>query len=90
MQLLFVVRRIGILDRASNLLDSPLDCGLRTGALDKDGLILADGYSLGTAELFERDIGKLDSEVFGQELATGEQRDIFELSLAAIAESRCA
>ena len=43
---------------------------------------------LGAAEHVERDVLELDAEVFGDHLAAGEDRDVLQHRLAAIAEAR--
>ena len=44
--------------------------------------------ALGAAEVFELEVLELDAEVFGDATATGEDGDVFEHGLAAIAEAR--
>jgi hypothetical protein len=43
---------------------------------------------LGAAEHVERDVLELDAEVLGDHLAAGQDRDVLEHGLAAIAEAR--
>jgi hypothetical protein len=61
---------------------------LLAGALDDRGVVLVDRDLLGAAEVFERDVLELDAEVFGDELAAGEDGDVLEHGLAAVAEAR--
>ena len=49
-------------------------------------LVMRD--ALGAAEHVERDVLELDAEVFGDRLAAGQDRDVLEHRLAAIAEAR--
>ena len=58
------------------------------GAVDDRGVLLVDADPLGAAEHVERDVLELDAEVFGDHLAAGEDGDVFEHRLAAIAEAR--
>jgi hypothetical protein len=44
---------------------------------------------LARAQHVERDVLQLDAEVFGDHLAAGQDRDVFEHGLAAVAEARC-
>ena len=45
-------------------------------------------HPLGAAEHVERDVFELDAEVLGDHLAAGQDRDVLEHRLAAIAEAR--
>ena len=45
-------------------------------------------HPLGPAEHVERDVLQLDAEILGDHLAAGEDGDVFEHRLAAIAEAR--
>jgi len=77
LKLLAIVRAVGVLDSAANLLDSSLNRRLCPCAFDKNGLIFGDSDALGAAELFESDIGQLNAQVFREELTAGKQSDIF-------------
>jgi hypothetical protein len=55
---------------------------------DDRGVFLLDQDLLGLAEHGERDVLELDAEVFADHLATGQDRDVFQHRLAAIAEAR--
>ena len=44
---------------------------------------------LGVAQVLDLHVLELDAEVFGDGLAAGQDRDVFEHGLAAIAEARC-
>ncbi len=70
-----------LLDQA----DAALDVGLLAGAFDDDGVVLVDLDLLGPAQVLERDVFELDAEVFEDGLAAGEDGDVFEHGLAAIA-----
>ena len=60
----------------------------RAAAFDDGGVFLVDGDALGFAEVAEVDVLELDAEVFGDDAATGEDGDVFEHGLAAVAEAR--
>ncbi len=62
---------------------------LVAAALDDRGLVLLDADLLRPAEHGDRDVLELAAGVLGDELATGEDRDVLEHLLAAIAEARC-
>ena len=64
------------------------DVLLLAGAVDDGRRLLGDRHLLGAAEHVERDVFKLDAEIFGDELPAGHDRDVLEHRLAAIAEAR--
>src|SRR5277367_6141660 len=88
LQLLAVVVRSGLLDLRLYLIDAGLDVLLLAGAVDDRGLFLLDHDLLGAAEHRRRHAFELDAEIFGNELAAGEDGDVFQHRLAAIAEAR--
>src|ERR1700730_13886710 len=88
LQLLAVVVRGGLLDLCLDLLNARLDVGLLAGAADDRSILLVDHHLLGTAEHGERDVLELDAEVFRDRLAAGQDRDVLQHGLAAIAEAR--
>ena len=57
-------------------------------AFDDGGVVLVDGDLLGLAEVRHLDVLQLDAEVFGDGLAAGEDGDVLQHGLAAIAEAR--
>ena len=57
-------------------------------AFDDRRVVLVDGDLLGLAEILELDVLELDAEVLGDGVAAGQDRDVFEHRLAAIAEAR--
>ena len=87
LELLAIVVAGGFLDLAADLVHPALDVDLLAFAFDDRGVFLVDGDALGPAEVVERDVLELDAEVFGDATATGEDRDVFEHGLAAIAEA---
>ena len=57
-------------------------------AVDHDGgVVLVDDDLLGAAEIFPGHVLELDAEVLGDHLAAGEDPDVLEHGLAAIAEA---
>src|SRR5690606_33960905 len=88
LQLLTVVVAGRGLDLRADLLDPGLDVGLVAGTIDDRGVVLVDGDALGFAEHADRDVLELDAEVFGNHLALGQDRDVLQHRLAAIAEAR--
>src|SRR5712692_6766015 len=88
LQLLTVVVRGGFLDLRLDLVDAGFDVGLLAGAVDDGGVLLVDHHLLGATEHGERDVLELDAEIFRDRLAAGQNRDVLQHGLAAIAEAR--
>src|SRR5664279_2178874 len=88
LQLLTVVVRGGFLDLRLDLIDPRLDVGLLAGAVDDGGVLLVDHHLLGATEHGERDVLHLDAEIFRDRLTAGQNRDVLQHRLAAIAEAR--
>ena len=70
-----------------DLVDPALDVGLRAGALDDRRLVLGDDDLAGLAEQVEADALELQADLLGDHLAAGEDRDVLEHRLAALAEA---
>src|SRR5437899_369952 len=88
LQLLTVVVRGGFLDLRLDLIDARFDVGFLAGAVDDGGVLLVDHHLLGATEHVERDVLELDAEIFRDRLTTGQDRDVLQHGLAAIAEAR--
>src|SRR5579862_1580731 len=88
LQLLAVVVRGGVLDLRANLLDASFNRRLGAAALDDRRVVLIDRDLLRLAEVFDLDVLELDAEILGDGAAAGENRDVLEHGLAAIAEAR--
>src|SRR6185436_75305 len=87
LELLAVVVRGGVLDLLADLLDAALDVRLLAGALDDGGVVLVDGDALGAAQVLEGQALELEAQVLGDGLAAGEDGDVLQHLLAAIAEA---
>src|SRR3546814_1171498 len=87
LQLLAVVVGGGVLDLRPDLAAAGLDVLLLAGAVDDGGLVLGDRDALGGAEHVEGDVLELDAEILGDDGAAGQDREILEHRLAAIAEA---
>src|SRR6516165_2317962 len=87
LQLLAVIVGRGLLDLRLDLADASLDVLLFAGAVDNRGLLLLDDDLLGAPEHGGGHVLELDAELFGDELAAGEDRDVLEHGLAAVAEA---
>src|SRR5712675_517939 len=88
LQLLTVVVRGGFLDLRLDLRNAGFDVGLLAGAVDDGGVLLVDHHLLGAAEHLQRDVLELDAEVFRDRRAAGQDRDVLQHRLAAVAEAR--
>ena len=91
LELLAVVVGGRLVDLGADLLDPARDrvLLLLVGSVRDDRRVfLVDRDLLGVAEVFPLDALELDAEVFGDQLAAREDRDVFEHGLAAIAEAR--
>src|SRR5208283_4992535 len=88
LQLLLVVVAGGLFDLAADFLHPALDVARLALALDDGGVVLVDGDLLGLAEIVHMNVLQLDAEVFGDGLATGQNCDVLQHGLAAIAKSR--
>ena len=70
-----------------DLIDAGHDGVLLAGAVDERAAFFLDADHLGLAQLVELDIFELQAKVFADELAAGEDRDVAQQRLAAIAEA---
>src|SRR5690606_13207519 len=77
----------GFFDLLLDLTNASVDFSFLTGTIDDGGVFLGDRHLLGAAEHVERNAFELDAEVFGNDLTAGEDGDVFEHGLAAIAEA---
>src|SRR5450631_505490 len=88
LQLLAVVVRGGFLDLRLDLRHARFDVGLLAGAAHDRGVLLFDHHLLGATKHGERDVLHLDAEIFRDRLTAGQNRDVLQHRLAAIAEAR--
>ena len=87
LELLGVVVGVGVLELGPDLVDPALDVGLVAGTLDEGGLVLGDGHDAGPAQHVEGDVVELEADVLGDDLATGEDGEVLQHGLAALAEA---
>src|SRR3984893_14423270 len=83
-----VVVRGGVFDLRLDLGDAGLDVLLFAGAVDNRGCFLIDANPLGAAEHLQGYVFELDAEFLRDQLSGGEDRDVFEHGLAAVAKAR--
>src|SRR5690606_15692800 len=88
LKLLTVVVGRGLFNLSSDLGNAAFDLGLLASAVDDRRVFLGDGDALRTAQHFKGNVLELDAEVFGDDLAAGQDRDVLEHCLAAVAEAR--
>src|SRR5262245_65663202 len=87
LEFLAIVVGGGVLDLLPDLGDARLDLGLLAGPADDGRVVLGDDHLLGAAKHVESDVLKLDAEIFGDHLASGEHGDVLQHGLAAIAKA---
>src|SRR6266536_118504 len=87
LELLAIVIRRRLLDLRLDLGDAGLDIGLLARAVDDRGVLLLDHHLLGAPEHIDRNALKFDPEISGDHVAAGQDRDVFEHGLAAIAKA---
>src|SRR6185312_1758070 len=88
LQLLLVVVGGRLVDLHADVLDARLDRRLFAGAVDDRRVFLGDFDALGTAEILDRRVLELEAELLGDHRAVGQDRDVLEHRLAAVAEAR--
>src|SRR5262245_17315892 len=88
LELLAVEVGVGVLDLLLQLLDPGLDPLGVTGAVDDRRRVLVDDDAAGPAELRELRVLELEAHLLGDDLGAGEDADVLEHPLAAVAEAR--
>jgi hypothetical protein len=84
---LAIVVRSGFLDLTSDLFNPSLNIFGRSFALNDRRIFLVDGHPLRLAEIFQRNVFKLDPKVLGKTTTTGEDRDVLQRRFAPVAEA---
>src|SRR5665647_2791581 len=87
LELLTVEIGISVLDLRLDLLDAALDGLGVAGAVDDGGVVLRHDDLAGAAELRELGVVELEAHLLGDDLAAGEDGDVLEHALAAVAEA---
>ena len=88
LQLLAVEVGVGVLDLGLDLVDAALDLVEFAGAVDDGGVVLVDDHLAGAAELAHLGVLELETQLLGDDFAAGQDGDVFEHALAAVAEAR--
>ena len=89
LELLAVVLAVGVADLAADHLGPGLDLGRGAGAFDDRGVLAVDRDLLGPAQVGELDAFEVDAQVLEDRLAAGQDGDVAQHRLAAIAVARC-
>src|SRR5207342_1142151 len=71
----------------ANLLHAAFDTLVLAAAFNDRRVVLIDNDFLRSAKVFDMDVLQLDAEIFRNRFATGENRDVIQHGLAAIAEA---
>src|SRR5207244_7117719 len=87
LELLAVVVGVRVLDLVADLLNATLHVGLGAGALDDRGLVLRDDDLARLAEQLQTNALELEADLFGHDLAAGEDRHVLEHRPAALTEA---
>src|SRR5690606_5983223 len=88
LQLFTVVVGRGFLDLRANLLDAGFDGLAVAGAVDDRGVFLAHFDALGLAQFSQGSLLERHAGLFRDDGTTGEDGDVFQHGLAAVAEAR--
>ena len=88
LELLAIEVGVGVLDLGLDLVDAALDGVGVAGAVDDRRVVLGDDDAAGAAELRDLRVLELEAHLLGDDLAAGEDRDVLEHALAAVAEAR--
>ncbi len=87
LQFLAIIVGRGLVDLCANRLHASFDVGLLAAAFDDGRVVLVDRDLLGLAEIRQLHRLELDTEIFTDHLAAGQDRNVLEHGLAAITEA---
>src|SRR5947209_4613597 len=87
LELLLVEVGVGVLDLGLDLVDAALDRVALAGTVDDGRVVLGHDHATSPAELRDLGVLELEAHLLGDHLAAGEDRDVLEHALAAIAEA---
>ena len=87
LQLLAVEIGIGDLDLGLELVDAGFDLVELAGAVHDGGVVFVDDHFAGVTELGDGGVLEFEAHLVGDDFAAGEDGDVFEHALAAIAEA---
>src|SRR6185312_2740703 len=88
LELLAVVVRVRLLDLGPDLVDPALDLLGVTATVDDGGLVLGDDDLAGGAQQAQVGVVELEADLLADDGATGQDGDVLQHGLAAVAEAR--
>ncbi len=72
----------------TNLVDASLDIFLVTGSIYDGGVVLVNDDGLGLTKVVQCEVFELHAHIFRNNLASGQDGNVFQHGLAAIAKAR--
>src|SRR5665811_643851 len=88
LELLTVPVRVGALDLALDLVDAASDLVLVTGAVDDGRVVLGNHDASGSAKISKHGRLELETDLFADDGAAGQDGEVLQHRLAAVAEAR--
>src|ERR1700742_1604383 len=79
---------VGVLDLLFDLLDPAFDVVALARTIDDRGVVFGDDDAAGLTELGQLGVLQFETHLLGDDLATGEDRDVLEHPLTTVAEAR--
>ena len=89
LELFLIVLALHLGHLAFDLPNPLVDVGPLTGPFDECGVALIDRHLFGPAEVFQAEVFQLDAQILADHGAAGQDRDVPQHGLAAVAETRC-
>ena len=89
MEFFAIVITVGGFDLAANLSHSVSDGVLLAGCSNEDGFFRSDADLLGSAQVFQLNRFKVDTQIFKDHLTAGQNAQVTHDGLATIAVARC-
>ncbi|MNZ48629.1 hypothetical protein D3C78_663770 [compost metagenome] len=89
MQFFTVVVRGSLGNLSADLGDTRFDVALYTSAVDDDGVFLGQGHALGVTQVLQGSGLQAQADFFGDHGTAGQDSDVLQHGLAAVAEARC-
>src|SRR5690606_10445415 len=89
LQLLFVVVGRGFFDLLADLRNAGFDVDLSTSAIDDGGIVLVQDDALGITQVLQSGAFQGQADFFGDHGTAGQDGDVLQHGLAAVAEARC-
>ncbi len=87
LQFFSVIIGSGLFNLGADLFYAAFQFGSLAGAVNDSGVVFIDDYFFGATEVFQFDVFQFPAHIFGNHLAAGEDGDVFQHGLAAVAEA---